>query len=29
VDYGIHHGATLVVDIEQGRFVFYFMPVDL
>lgn len=29
VDYGIHHGATLVVDLEQGRFVFYFMPVNL
>jgi hypothetical protein len=29
VDYGIHHGATLKVDIEQGRFVFFYMPVDL
>ncbi|MCP5427123.1 MAG: AF1514 family protein [Chromatiaceae bacterium] len=29
VDYGIHHGATLVVDIEDGRFVFYYLPVDL
>ena len=28
VDYGIYHGATLCVDIEQGRFVFFFMPVD-
>ena len=29
VDYGIHHGATLVVDIDDGRFVFYYLPVDL
>jgi len=29
VDYGIHHGATLMVDIEDGRFVFFFLPVDL
>lgn len=29
VDYGVHHGATLKVDIEQGRFVFFYMPVDL
>ncbi len=29
VDYGIHHGATLMVDIEQGRFVFFYLPVDL
>ena len=28
VDYGIHHGATLKVDIERGRFVFFFLPVD-
>jgi hypothetical protein len=28
VDYGIHHGATLKVDIEQGRFVFFYLPVD-
>ena len=28
VDYGLHHGATLKVDIEQGRFVFYYLPVD-
>lgn len=27
VDYGIHHGATLKVDIEQGRFVFFYLPV--
>ena len=29
VDYGIHHGATLKVDIEGGRFVFFYLPVDL
>jgi len=29
VDYGVHHGATLKVDIEQGRFVFFYLPVDL
>jgi hypothetical protein len=28
VDYGIHHGATLKVDIENGRFVFFYLPVD-
>ncbi|GMR21351.1 MAG: hypothetical protein BMS9Abin36_1951 [Gammaproteobacteria bacterium] len=27
VDYGISHGATLMVDIEDGRFVFFFMPI--
>ncbi len=29
VDYGLYHGATFKVDIEQGRFVFYYLPVDL
>ena len=29
VDYGIYHGATLKVDIEHGRFVFFYLPVDL
>ena len=29
VDYGIHHGATLMVDIQDGRFVFFYMPVDI
>ncbi|MBA1446109.1 MAG: AF1514 family protein [Gammaproteobacteria bacterium] len=24
VDYGIHHGAKLKVDFEQGRFVFFY-----
>jgi hypothetical protein len=26
VDYGIHHGARLKVDIEGGRFVFFYLP---
>ena len=29
VDYGIYHGARLKVDIEQGRFVFFYLPLDL
>ena len=29
VDYGLHHGATLKIDVEVGRFVFFYMPVDL
>jgi len=29
VDYGLHHGATLKVDVENGRFVFFYAPVDL
>jgi hypothetical protein len=29
VDYGLNHGATLKVDIEQGRFVFFYLPVEL
>ena len=28
VDYAISHGATLMVDIEDGRFVFFYMPVS-
>lgn len=28
VDYGVFHGATLKVDIENGRFVFFYLPVD-
>ena len=27
VDYGLNHDATLLIDIEQGRFVFFYMPV--
>lgn len=26
--YALNHGATLKVDIEEGRFVFYFTPVE-
>jgi hypothetical protein len=29
VDYGVYHGATLKVDIEQGRFVFFYLPVEI
>ncbi len=29
VDYGIYHGAKLKVDIERGRFVFFYLPLDL
>ena len=29
VDYGIYHGAKLKIDIEQGRFVFFYMPIDI
>jgi hypothetical protein len=29
VDYGINHGASLKVDVEQGRFVFFYLAVDL
>lgn len=29
VDYGLHHGATLKVDVARGRFVFFYMPVAL
>jgi hypothetical protein len=29
VDYGVHHGATLKVDVGHGRFVFFYLPVDI
>jgi len=29
VDYGINHGARLKVDIGSGRFVFFYLPLDL
>ena len=29
VDYGINHGARLMVNIQDGRFVFFYMPVSL
>ncbi len=28
VDYGLYHGATLKIDVEAGRFVFFYLPVD-
>ena len=28
VDYGINHGASLKVNIEQGRFVFFYLPLE-
>ena len=29
VDYGISHGAKLMINFEKGRFVFFYMPVNL
>jgi hypothetical protein len=29
VDYGLYHGATLKIDIETGRFVFFYLPIEL
>ena len=29
VDYDINHCATLMVDVEDGRFVFFYFPFDL
>jgi hypothetical protein len=29
VDYGISHGAKLMIVIQDGRFVFFYMPVTL
>jgi len=28
IDYALYHGATFKIDIEQGRFVFFYLPVD-
>lgn len=28
VDYGLNHGATLMVNIEAGRFVFFYLSLD-
>jgi len=28
IHYGLNHGAQLMVDIEAGRFVFFFTPVE-
>ena len=27
VDYSLYHGATLKIDIEAGRFVFFYLPI--
>lgn len=29
IDYALYHGATLKIDFEQGRFVFFYLPVDI
>jgi hypothetical protein len=29
VDYGLNHGAKLMVDVEAGRFVFFYFPSGL
>jgi hypothetical protein len=29
VDYALHRGATLKIDIEHGRFVFFYLSVEL
>jgi len=28
IDYALYHGATLKIDIEHGRFVFFYLPID-
>ena len=28
VDYALHRGATLKIDVENGRFVFFYIPLD-
>ena len=28
IHYGLNHGATLKIDIEDGRFIFFFAPVE-
>jgi hypothetical protein len=28
MDYGIYHGAKLMIDIEHGRFVFFYLPIS-
>lgn len=28
VDYGLNHGARLMVNIEAGRFVFFYLPLE-
>lgn len=28
IDYALYHGAKLKIDIEQGRFVFFYLAID-
>ena len=28
IDYALYHGAKLKIDFEQGRFIFFYMPID-
>ncbi len=28
IDYALYHGATLKIDIEKGRFIFFYLPID-
>ena len=28
IDYALYHGATLKIDFEDGRFVFFYLPID-
>jgi len=28
IDYALYHGATMKIDIEQGRFIFFYMFID-
>jgi len=28
IDYALYHGASLKIDIEQGRFIFFYLPID-
>ncbi len=28
IDYGLYHGAKLKIDLEDGRFVFFYLPVE-
>lgn len=29
VDYAVHRGASLKINIDRGRFVFFYLPVDV
>jgi hypothetical protein len=28
IDYALYHGATLKIDIQDGRFIFFYLPID-